>query len=87
VPDSLGWTREAPEHGAPSNIDADVVVLAIGLEAHPLVHETGLRTRPRGGLRINATLHSIADERVFAGEDRAAMEGFDQPKLGVFSVR
>ena len=68
-------------------IDADVVVLAIGLEAHSLVYETGLPTHPTDGLRINAALHSIADERVFAAGDCAAMEGFDLPKLGVFGVR
>ena len=70
-----------------TRIDADVVVLAIGLEANPLVHEMGLPTHFKEGLRINARLHSIADERVFAGGDCAAMEGFDLPKLGVFGVR
>jgi len=69
------------------HIPADLVVLATGLEAHPLVQTTGLPTRPKQGLRITATLHSIADERVFAGGDCAAMEGFDLPKLGVFGVR
>ncbi|GJL61486.1 MAG: pyridine nucleotide-disulfide oxidoreductase [Nitrospirales bacterium] len=70
-----------------SLIEADIVVLAIGLEAHPLVHKTGLPTRPKDGLRINAMLHSIADERVFAAGDCASMEGFNLPKLGVFGVR
>ncbi len=69
------------------HIPADLVVLATGLEAHPLVQTTGLPTRPKHGLRINRSLHSIADERVFAGGDCAAMEGFDLPKLGVFGVR
>ncbi|MBI4502064.1 MAG: FAD-dependent oxidoreductase [Gemmatimonadetes bacterium] len=69
------------------HLNADVVVLATGLEANPLVQETGLPARSRKGLRINAKLHSIADERVFAGGDCAAMEGFDLPKLGVFGVR
>lgn len=70
-----------------SHIDADIVVLAPGLEANPLVHEMGLPTHSTNGLRINAKLHSIADQRVFAGGDCAAMEGFDLPKLGVFGVR
>jgi len=68
-------------------IDADVVVMAIGLEANSLVHEMGLPIHPKEGLRIKATLHSIADERVFAGGDCAALEGFGLPKLGVFGVR
>ncbi|GJL64735.1 MAG: pyridine nucleotide-disulfide oxidoreductase [Nitrospirales bacterium] len=67
--------------------EADVVVLALGLEAHPLVYKTGLPTHPKNGLRINAMLHSIDDERVFAAGDCAAMEGFNLPKLGVFGVR
>ena len=70
-----------------SRIDADVVVLASGLEAHPLVHEMGLPTHPKNGLRIHGTLQSIADDRVFAGGDCAAMEDFHLPKLGVFGVR
>jgi len=70
-----------------SHIPSDLVILATGLEAHPLVQTTGLPTRPKQGLRINRTLHSISDERVFAGGDCAAMEGFDLPKLGVFGVR
>lgn len=70
-----------------SRIDADTVVLAMGLEANPLMHQTGLPTHSTNGLRINAKLHSIADQRVFAGGDCATLEGFDLPKLGVFGVR
>jgi len=69
------------------HIPADLVILATGREAHPLVQTTGLPARPKQGLRINRRLHSIADERVFAGGDCAALEGFDLPKLGVFGVR
>lgn len=70
-----------------SRIDADVVVLSTGLEANPLVEKTGLPIRPKSGLRVSESLHSIADPRVFAGGDCAAMEGHDLPKLGVFGVR
>ncbi len=68
-------------------IEADLVVLAIGLEANPLVHKLGLPTDPCDGLRINTYLHSIADARVFAAGDCAHMEGFHLPKLGVFGVK
>ncbi len=70
-----------------SRIPADVVVLAIGLAANPIVQATGLPTHPKHGLRVDGTLRSIADERVFASGDCAAMEGFDLPRLGVFGVR
>lgn len=68
-------------------IPADLVVLATGLEAHPLIYTMGLPTHAGRGLRINDKLHSIADKRIFASGDCAAMEGFDLPKLGVFGVR
>jgi len=61
------------------HIEADVVILAHGLEANPFVQATGLPTQPKDGLRINAMLHSIADERVFAAGDCAAMEDFQLP--------
>ncbi|MFT6046564.1 MAG: NADH dehydrogenase FAD-containing subunit, partial [Arenicella sp.] len=61
-----------------SRICADLVVLNTGLEAPPLVGMTGLA---KEGLRVNASLHAIADPRVFAGGDCAAMEGHDLPKL------
>ncbi|HUZ06396.1 MAG TPA: FAD-dependent oxidoreductase, partial [Candidatus Paceibacterota bacterium] len=70
-----------------SRFMADVVVLANGLEANPLVEKIGLPTRTGIGLRINRRLHSIADDRVFASGDCTAMEDFNLPKLGVFGVR
>lgn len=70
-----------------SRVDADVVVLATGLQANSLVHDMDLPMYPRKGIRINSKLHSIADERVFAAGDCASMEGFNLPKLGVFGVR
>ena len=68
-------------------IDADVVVLANGLETHPLISELGLPTHPQDGLRVAGTLQSIADRRIFAAGDCAALEGFALPRLGVFGVR
>ncbi len=68
-------------------ISADVVVLATGLEANRLVETMELPVRPGKGLLINGTLQSVANDRIFAGGDCAAMESFDLPKLGVFGVR
>ena len=39
------------------------------------------------GLRVRATLQSVANERVFAAGDCASLEGHRLPKLGVFGVR
>lgn len=70
-----------------SRFEADLVVLATGLVADSLVDDTGLPIRAPAGLRVNASLQSIADDRVFAAGDCAALEGHDLPKLGVFGVR
>jgi NADH dehydrogenase FAD-containing subunit len=79
------------EHGAVVGSDgrrlhADLVVLATGLTAHSTVRQLDL---PMGadGLRVRATLQSVADERIFATGDCAGLEGHRLPKLGVFGVR
>lgn len=68
-------------------IEADLVVLGTGLVAAGLVYETGLPTDEQEGLRVSRKLNSIADPRVFASGDCAALEGHKLPKLGVFGVR
>ncbi|MEZ5565427.1 MAG: FAD-dependent oxidoreductase [Gammaproteobacteria bacterium] len=70
-----------------SSIPADIVVVATGLDANSLVQTMNLPIDGQGGLRINSRLHSVADRRIFAGGDVAAIDGFDLPKLGVFGVR
>lgn len=66
---------------------AEHVVLATGLRAHPLMEQLGLPADPEDGLRVDATLRSIADERVHAVGDCAAFEPRRLPRVGVFGVR
>ena len=66
--------------------DAELVVLATGLAAHSTVRGMELPASA-DGLRVRATLQSVADERVFAAGDCASLEGHRLPKLGVFGVR
>lgn len=68
-----------------SRCRADIAVLAICLKANSVV--AGLPRRSEHGLRINATLSSLADERVFASGDCTVLEGLALPKLAVFGVR
>ncbi len=70
-----------------TRIEADYVVQATGLQAHSLVHNCELATRAEDGLLVNSRLQSVADSRIFAGGDCAAMEDYALPKLGVFGVR
>ncbi|WP_102961219.1 NAD(P)/FAD-dependent oxidoreductase [Mangrovicella endophytica] len=69
-----------------SCIAADRVIVATGLEAEPLVSGLGLPTQD-SGLLVDATLRSVADERVFSAGDCAALAGHRLPKLGVYGVR
>lgn len=64
----------------------DHLILATGLAPQPLMHRLGLPTRA-AGLRVGQTLASIADDRIFAAGDFAAIEGVDLPKAGVYGVR
>lgn len=66
---------------------ADLVVMATGLAAPPLVRRTGLPCHASDGLRVTPELHSVSDPRVFAAGDCAAVDGHDLPKLGVIGVR
>ncbi|HSO06489.1 MAG TPA: FAD-dependent oxidoreductase [Pelomicrobium sp.] len=65
----------------------DVLVVAIGLKPAALAARLGLPVNDEGALRVSAALTSVADDRVFAVGDCAALEGHRLPKLGVFGVR
>ncbi len=65
----------------------DVLVLATGLRAAPLVSRLGLPVAEDGGLQVASTLCSVADGRVFAAGDCATLEHHPLPKLGVYGVR
>ncbi|SKA20641.1 NAD(P)/FAD-dependent oxidoreductase [Consotaella salsifontis] len=65
----------------------DHCVLATGLVAAPLVGRLGLPVDPAGGLLVAPTLASLADARVFAAGDCAAIDGHPLPKVGVYGVR
>ncbi len=65
----------------------DVLVVATGLRPAALAARLGLPVDDGGALRVTAALTSVADDRVFAVGDCAALEGHRLPKLGVFGVR
>ena len=69
-----------------ARVPFDHLVLATGLSADPVIRQLGLAWRD-AGLRVEATLQSVGDPRIFAAGDCAAIEGYDLPKLGVYGVR
>lgn len=68
-------------------VPGDLLVAATGLRAPRWNRGLGLPLDGEDGIRVGATLQSVADERVFAVGDCARLEGHDLPKLGVFGVR
>jgi selenide, water dikinase len=53
----------------------------------PWLAETGLPLDPRGFMLVTETLHSPADEAVFAAGDIATMPSHPRDKAGVYAVR
>lgn len=65
----------------------DILVLAAGLTAPPLIGQLGLELDGQGRLRVMPTLQAIGDPAIFAVGDCAVIEGFARPAAGVFGVR
>ena len=70
-----------------ASLPCDLLVLATGLTAAPLIAATGLPVSPEGRLRVGRTLQSVADPAVFAVGDCSVLEGAPRPTAGVFGVR
>lgn len=67
--------------------DWDMLVLATGLTAAPIIAALGLPLADQGRLRVGPTLQSIADPTVFAVGDCSVLDGALRPAAGVFGVR
>ena len=65
----------------------DILVLAAGLAAPPLIAQLGLPVDGSGRLRVATTLQAIGDRTIFAVGDCAVIEGHERPAAGVFGVR
>jgi glutamate synthase (NADPH/NADH) small chain len=70
-PDESGRRRPLPVEGSEFEIETDVVVVAVGTSAHPLVLQTtkGLRLNRRGYIDAEAETGKTSREGVFAGGD------------------
>lgn len=70
-PDESGRRRPLPVEGSEFEIETDVVVVAVGTSAHPLVLQTtkGLRLDRRGYIDADAETGKTSREGVFAGGD------------------
>lgn len=69
------------------SLPCDMLILAGGLMAPPLIKGLGLPTDEAGRLRVTPSLHAPDDPDVFAAGDCAVIEGAARPPAGVFGVR
>ena len=65
----------------------DELFWCTGAAAAPWVADSGLPVDARGFLSITDSLHSLADDRVFAAGDIATQVNHPRPKAGVYAVR
>lgn len=75
------------ETGTGREIEADLVVSAVGIVSRSLGEGTPLLTGEDGGLWVNHYLQSVSDPRVFGGGDSVSFRGEALPRLGVFGIR
>ncbi len=83
----VGLTRTVLTRGDRSLMLVDAVLWATGVAAPPWLRETGLALDAQGFIRVDRTLRSVSDPRVFAAGDVAAIDGAVVPKAGVWAVR
>lgn len=69
------------------SLPCDMLVLAGGLVAPPLISGLGLPTDEAGRLRVTPALHAPDDPAVFAAGDCAVIDSAPRPPVGVFGVR
>jgi NADH dehydrogenase FAD-containing subunit len=65
----------------------DLLVNATGLHPSKILAGFDLPLAPDGGMRVNDTLRSPADQRIHGGGDCVALDGHDLPRIGVYAIR
>ena len=68
-------------------LPCDLLVLATGLRAPPLIAALGLPLSRDGRLEVEPTLRTAADPAIFAVGDCAVIAGAPRPAAGIFGVR
>ena len=70
-----------------SALDVAAALWATGVRGPAFLAGSGLACDAAGCVRVDATLRSLTDPRVFAAGDCAALAGSPRPKAGVWAVR
>jgi len=82
---ALGDGRLALSDG--SALDVAAALWATSVQGPAFLSGSGLACDADGCMRVDATLRSLSDPRVFAAGDCAALAGSPRPKAGVWAVR
>ena len=70
-----------------SEIESDVVFMAVGVKPSPLFKDSGLPIGPDGGMLVNQYLQSVSYPEIFGGGDCICFEPQPLAKVGVYAVR
>ena len=68
-------------------VEAGLVVPAVGLVPSPVFRRSGFVTGDDGGLWVDHYLRCAGDGRLFGGGDSVCFRGGSLPRLGVFAIR
>ena len=83
--DQVGAGRLRTANG--ESLEADEIVWVTRAGGAPWLRETGLELDEHGFIRVEDTLQTVTDPRVFAAGDIASMVNHPREKAGVFAVR
>ena len=70
-----------------SDIESDIVFMALGIKPSPLFKDSGLTIGQDGGMLVNQYLQSISYPEIFGGGDCISFEPQPLAKVGVYAVR
>ena len=70
-----------------SEIESDIVFMAVGVKPSPLFKDSGLTIGQDGGMQVNQYLQSVSYPEIFGGGDCISFEPQPLAKVGVYAVR
>lgn len=70
-----------------SEIESDIVFMAVGVKPSRLFKDSGLTIGPDGGMLVNQYLQSVFYPEIFGGGDCISFEPQPLAKVGVYAVR
>jgi NADH dehydrogenase FAD-containing subunit len=70
-----------------SEIESDIVFMAVGVKPSPLFKDSGLTIGQDGGMLVNQYLQSVSYPEIFGGGDCISFEPQPLAKVGVYAVR